>query len=261
MQAETSQGLTAPQSPGSTSAKNSTEKNNKKRSSPSGDSEQPEKITKRRAARACVSCRARKVRCDVVEGAPCGNCRWDNVECVVQESRRRKKNLYTASATGQSVSTEAQLRCKTPVSNLIGPSKTTSTGAGISTADLRRPSSGSAISTSSIDTPSNFLSNSALDSHVPHMIYQRSGYRRDSSSISKLHPADSRSSWSSIIPDPTFFGNLRAAPILGSVEEQDTSSQFPAFLRPLPNKIATEDVEYLKIKGALSVPTLPLQNA
>ncbi|KAJ4306404.1 hypothetical protein N0V88_001204 [Collariella sp. IMI 366227] len=51
------------------------------------------KITKRRAARACVSCRARKVRCDVVEGAPCGNCRWDDVECVVQESRRRKKNL------------------------------------------------------------------------------------------------------------------------------------------------------------------------
>jgi hypothetical protein len=37
-------------------------------------------VTKRRAARACVSCRARKVRCDVVEGAPCGNCRWDNVE-------------------------------------------------------------------------------------------------------------------------------------------------------------------------------------
>lgn len=50
----------------------------------------PAKVTKRRAARACVSCRARKVRCDVVEGAPCGNCRWDNVECVVQESRRRK---------------------------------------------------------------------------------------------------------------------------------------------------------------------------
>lgn len=54
------------------------------------DPSAPGKITKRRAARACVSCRARKVRCDVVEGAPCGNCRWDNVECVVQESRRRK---------------------------------------------------------------------------------------------------------------------------------------------------------------------------
>lgn len=65
----------------------------KKRSSSTADLKDgapPAKITKRRAARACVSCRARKVRCDVVEGAPCGNCRWDNVECVVQESRRRK---------------------------------------------------------------------------------------------------------------------------------------------------------------------------
>lgn len=52
----------------------------KKRSAPNDGAEQPHKVTKRRAARACVSCRARKVRCDVVEGAPCGNCRWDNVE-------------------------------------------------------------------------------------------------------------------------------------------------------------------------------------
>lgn len=38
------------------------------------------KVTKRRAARACVSCRARKVRCNVVEEWPCTNCRFDNVE-------------------------------------------------------------------------------------------------------------------------------------------------------------------------------------
>ena len=67
------------------------EKSSKKRPSTDDASGAPApKQTKRRAARACVSCRARKVRCDVVEGAPCGNCRWDKVECVVQESRRRK---------------------------------------------------------------------------------------------------------------------------------------------------------------------------
>ena len=53
---------------------------NKRGAPDSNNSNAPQKITKRRAARACVSCRARKVRCDVVEGAPCGNCRWDNVE-------------------------------------------------------------------------------------------------------------------------------------------------------------------------------------
>ncbi|KAK7730390.1 hypothetical protein SLS53_009009 [Cytospora paraplurivora] len=51
------------------------------------------KITKRRAARACASCRARKVRCDVVEQFPCGNCRWDNVQCIVHESRRRSTDF------------------------------------------------------------------------------------------------------------------------------------------------------------------------
>lgn len=80
MAAEASEGSAAPPSPASTSAKTITDRNLKKRASPDDDSEAPQKVTKRRAARACVSCRARKVRCDVVEGAPCGNCRWDNVE-------------------------------------------------------------------------------------------------------------------------------------------------------------------------------------
>jgi Fungal Zn(2)-Cys(6) binuclear cluster domain len=49
---------------------------------------------KRRASKACHCCRARKVRCDVVEsGTPCTNCRLDEVECVVSDSKRRKK-LY-----------------------------------------------------------------------------------------------------------------------------------------------------------------------
>lgn len=47
---------------------------------------------KRRASRACHCCRSRKVRCDVVEsGTPCTNCRLDEVECVVSDSKRRKR--------------------------------------------------------------------------------------------------------------------------------------------------------------------------
>ena len=48
-------------------------------------------FSKRRAAKACQCCRARKVRCNVTEhGAPCTNCRLDEVECVVSEGRRRR---------------------------------------------------------------------------------------------------------------------------------------------------------------------------
>ncbi|KAH7152358.1 fungal-specific transcription factor domain-containing protein [Dactylonectria estremocensis] len=263
MAAEASEGSVAPPSPASTSAKTVTDKNSKKRASPDDDSEQPQKVTKRRAARACVSCRARKVRCDVVEGAPCGNCRWDNVECVVQESRRRKKNLLTASTVGQATPTEAQLRCKTSPNNPMA----------ISTADLRRPSSGSAISTSSIDGPSSFLSSTGLDNHVPHMIYQRSGYRHDPVLLNKLQTTEGSSQrvgWANLMTTASVFDNLRTPQFLNSLEEPDnastssssnTGSRLPAFLRPLPTKIAAEDVKYLHIKGALSLPTLPLQNA
>lgn len=64
---------------------------------------------KRRASKACQCCRARKVRCNVTEhGAPCTNCRLDEVECIVSESRR-KKLVYPPSATSDSPSTPARL--------------------------------------------------------------------------------------------------------------------------------------------------------
>lgn len=60
----------------------------------------PPKSVKRRASKACQCCRARKVRCNVVEhGAPCTNCRLDEVECIVSESKRKKYDallLWTA---------------------------------------------------------------------------------------------------------------------------------------------------------------------
>ncbi|CAK7226178.1 hypothetical protein SEUCBS140593_006153 [Sporothrix eucalyptigena] len=46
---------------------------------------------RRRASRACLACRARKVRCDVVLcGKPCTNCRLDFSECVVQLRRKNR---------------------------------------------------------------------------------------------------------------------------------------------------------------------------
>jgi len=46
---------------------------------------------KKRSSRACATCRARKVRCNIVaHGAPCSNCRHDEIECVLPLSRRQK---------------------------------------------------------------------------------------------------------------------------------------------------------------------------
>lgn len=55
-----------------------------------GTNGRPHKSVKRRASKACQCCRARKVRCNVVEQTPCTNCRLDEVECIVSESKRKK---------------------------------------------------------------------------------------------------------------------------------------------------------------------------
>ncbi|KAJ4181910.1 hypothetical protein NW767_013997 [Fusarium falciforme] len=58
-----------------------------------------DRSSKRRASRACLSCRNRKVRCDVVKGGvPCTNCRLDRIDCVVTESNRGRRPTVAASA-------------------------------------------------------------------------------------------------------------------------------------------------------------------
>lgn len=72
------------------------------------DRHQEERAAKRRSSRACLSCRSRKVRCDVVNcGPPCTNCRLDDVECVLRESsrgRKPKKHMAATSASTPAVS-------------------------------------------------------------------------------------------------------------------------------------------------------------
>lgn len=50
-----------------------------------------ERGKKKRAGRACVLCRARKVRCDaVLNGVPCTNCRLDSLECTIPKNKRHR---------------------------------------------------------------------------------------------------------------------------------------------------------------------------
>ena len=48
---------------------------------------------------------------------------------------------------------------------------------------------------------------------------------------------------------------------VGGATSSSNAPQLPPFLRPLPSKIAPEDVSYLQAKGALTLPAVPLQNA
>ncbi|KAI1171250.1 fungal-specific transcription factor domain-containing protein [Nemania sp. FL0916] len=235
----------------------------KKRSPTAAEPNGTAKPTKRRAARACVSCRARKVRCDVVEGAPCGNCRWDGVECIIQESRRRKKSLFNQNSISSHMGTphdhytEAHLlKAKTLPNPIAIASATTA---------QHHP-------TLRIDAKSG-VGGPSTEVHVP----QFQGQRPDL--LPGLPPNNQGLKYPSIFPQPsdTSIGAgagagagvgaavrsepSKPAPYLQSVHGADAFSQKYSFLRPLPAKIAPEDVDYLRIKGALSVPTYSLQKA
>lgn len=73
------------------------------------------RAAKKRAPRACVSCRDRKVRCDVVNGGvPCTNCRLDDVNCVLKASNRGKRNSTTHQARSRLPSNATARRASSP---------------------------------------------------------------------------------------------------------------------------------------------------
>jgi hypothetical protein len=96
-------GSNASQSPAS-----SDNSSTKKRNSTSAglDANGNPKPVKRRAAKACAACRARKVRCDVMQRyhitadgeVTCSNCTMDGIKCVIEESKRRKWVLEASSS-------------------------------------------------------------------------------------------------------------------------------------------------------------------
>lgn len=109
--------------------------------------------------------------------------------------------------------------------------------------------------------PSHEFQSHAITDHET--LDQRSGFRNDPVLLSKMQSSDGNSQrpvWPNLMT-PNVFDNIRTTQFLSSLEEPESGVQLPPFVRPLPTKIAAEDVKYLHVKGALTLPTLPLQNA
>lgn len=81
--------------------------------SPSQDPHALDQGIRKRARRACLSCRARKVRCDVLQnGSSCTNCRLDHRQCIVRHRAARRKSYSTtprshAQSENQAASTKS----------------------------------------------------------------------------------------------------------------------------------------------------------
>ncbi|OJD25963.1 hypothetical protein ACJ73_02662 [Blastomyces percursus] len=71
-----------------------------------------DKSSRKRASKACQSCRARKVRCGVSEyGVPCHNCKVDGIECIVPERKKPTRMAKRHCSIGAFIS-DALLRMK-----------------------------------------------------------------------------------------------------------------------------------------------------
>ncbi|KAJ6259700.1 hypothetical protein Dda_5338 [Drechslerella dactyloides] len=179
---------------------------------------------KRRASKACQCCRARKVRCNVVEhGAPCTNCRLDNVDCIITESKRRSN---AADKSGKAKK-KAQVVVQ-PVS----------------------PSSSSHEE----------LSEDRED-HIPIFTYppcpldtiHENGHDRQKGSVPQFANQAAYNHMISQQPSPSTSTSSASRPIRVPSYEILTKD-LPSYIKPTPTRLAPDDVDYLVRKGATSIP-------
>ncbi|KAL1966999.1 hypothetical protein VTN77DRAFT_3523 [Rasamsonia byssochlamydoides] len=197
---------------------------------------------KRRASRACCCCRARKVRCDVVEnGSPCTNCRLDQVECVVTESKRRKKS-------------RAEMETSKPTSESSAESSED-----VMAARPRNASHGQ------LDPLSPSLRPVDLEQgqHMPHLLYQSQASRINPEA--QLRRRVSASQNQNPVSAPTFGLSSNAVDTIQQLLDPGYGKSrprgfLPDFIRGLPQRLQADDIDYLAAKGALTIPDVELRN-
>ncbi|KAM0723159.1 hypothetical protein Q7P37_001359 [Cladosporium fusiforme] len=188
----------------------------------------PPKSVKRRASKACQCCRSRKVRCNVVEhGAPCTNCRLDEVECIVSESKRKKK--WTTNETSPAAK-----------NNTLKPAANVPMSAHPPYEPLRRSSE-----------------------HVPHSLYQ--DLKKDV--LANSTPRHSISTPSILynlqrLGQQRNGSISETMPMLNSLVSPTATPppMLPAYIKPLPDRLGNDEITYLQNKGALSIPNIELRN-
>ncbi|KAH8809377.1 fungal-specific transcription factor domain-containing protein [Xylogone sp. PMI_703] len=209
-------------------------------------------IKRRRAARACLGCRARKVRCNVTENdSPCTNCRLDGLECVVRRRKRAKPQQFRVHCFNQDMSYS---NGPTKVIDMVGDHEDV-LGDGRDQGTL-------------MATPD--LSLDLLGENVPIMT---GSFEGNINTLSPLQGADTQgicdledtNILNQDLLKPLDFISTTPFPVgVANPSTQEVSSSkllLPAYIKPLRAQITAEDTVYLQRKGALIVPDLELRNA
>ncbi|RDW61597.1 hypothetical protein BP5796_11489 [Coleophoma crateriformis] len=200
---------------------------------------------KKRSSRACMTCRSRKVRCNIVaHGAPCSNCLHDEIECILPLSRRQKsareREIALRKAAGEVFAEEP------PRSSVAAAQESSEQGLAVSRATSR-------TRTTNQDA-SRFIS-------APH------GMRISEHPLSEVIPT-----CSPYPPSPPSFPAPRSGrgkpwnqilPPLASAPRSDDPEtllpRLPKIFTPLPAHLDPSDLSYLQLRGALTLPSEEMQ--
>lgn len=218
-------------------------------SGPVGDEE---RVIKRRAARACQSCRARKVRCDfLVNGEHCTNCKLDNIDCVLLTSRRGKVDK-----------TQRQEREEwRPATSPASPEVLNAMSMASDDEEHPNPVTRSSMSTTLVaddvpvcltfdDEDVRLESSTGRDDRS--RTHQAQGDYRHQTNLpmepwTQIQASVTQQSLS-VHSDPASF----STPYLPTALSPE--SQLPPFIKPLPVDADFEDVSFLVRKGAFLIP-------
>lgn len=189
----------------------------------------------KRAPKACESCRTRKVRCDVTRtGASCTNCRLDNKTCILPVSKRRHVGDRVLGSSFVSGVNHSQ----SPICDAIidfgdiekPPTKPQESSAGTAVPAI------TPVNQAAFDVfDSSFLASSGVDSF---------GQKQ----IDDLFVKDGDISEQLITAYPS--------PTQTLCSEQNSLPNLPAYIAPLPDHLAADDVDYLQRRGCFTVPDL-----
>ncbi|KAJ9660574.1 hypothetical protein H2198_002511 [Neophaeococcomyces mojaviensis] len=196
-----------------------------------------ERAIKRRATRACQSCRSRKVRCDIlVNGVRCTNCKLDNVDCLLLGSRRGKGNNKSLRESHESPAES------TPSSN-----RDTNT-----------------VPTEYVDNEClgrvylSPRSTTANGDDVPVCLTFDDEEVRDT--IDDRTEQGNRAEIPEIQNATSTGSGARSALSNDCAVSSPQSLHLPLFIKPLPKSMDGEDIDYLQRKGGFIIPQAELRN-
>lgn len=245
-----------------------------KRPPPDGDHGRRDAI-KRRSARACRTCRARKVRCDItVHGIPCTNCGLDNIDCVLMVSKRGPKprsngtkpthdanpnpnHSANANANANAICTEDEYEDE---EQEVAPITPISSSRDLSGTAFREFEPALASSSAS-NLPAANIQDVAVGLTFDHDDDDGGGtVHRNASDggngVERNTPSLHATSYSNA------GSSLGTASSAARVESALSllNGTLPSFIRPLPETMADDDLVFLERKGAFTLPEAEIRD-